>query len=70
MTWQGTNYNLIEVAARPGFMVKFGPKFNVICRIGALGVQSAKQQDSEAGVTRFGLDFDSNNLMLGFVFNL
>ena len=69
-TWQGTNYNLIEVAARPGFLVKFTPKFNVICRVGALGLQRAKQQDSEAGVTRFGLDMDTNNLMLGFVFNL
>ena len=69
-TWQGTNYNLIEVAARPGFLVKFTPKFNIICRVGALGFQSAKQQDSEAGITRFGLDFDSSNLILGFIYNL
>ena len=58
------------MAARPGFLVKFTPKFNIICRVGALGLQSAKQQDSEAGITRFGLDFDSSNLILGFIYNL
>ena len=68
--WQGTNYNLIEVSARPGFLVKFTPRFNVICRIASIGVQSVRQQDSQAGITRFGLDMDSGTLLLGFVMNL
>ena len=68
--WTGTDYNLIEIAARPGFLVKFNDKFSVIGRLGSVGMQSAKRANSTQGITRFGVDMDSNNILLGFVYNL
>jgi hypothetical protein len=62
--------NVIEIGARPGFIVKFDQHFSIIGRLGSLGFTSISNPDVQGGTTRFGLDVDSNNLSLGFLYYL
>lgn len=69
--WQtGGEYTLIEFGAKPGFKIKFDNHFNIIGRLGSLGVQSLSQKDVENSITRVGFDMESANILLGFVYVL
>ncbi len=71
--WQDNGkYNLLEIAARPGFRLKFdGGRFSIVGRLGSLGYQSLKLAGrTDQKISRFGLDMDTNNLMLGFCISL
>lgn len=71
-TWSsnGNEYTVFELAAHPGFLLKISDKFSLIGHLGAAGFSTAKRKDSEFGMTRFGVDFDTNNMLFGFVINL
>lgn len=70
--WQdGGKYNLLEFCARPGFRLKFdGGRFSIVGRLGSLGYQSLSQANTTTKLNRFGLDVDTNNIMLGFCISL
>lgn len=69
--WQtGGEYTLIEFGAKPGFKIKFDNHFNIVGRLGSLGVQNLSQKDVENSITRVGFDVESANILLGFVFVL
>lgn len=72
--WQDNGkYSLMEFCARPGFRIKFdGGRFSVVGRLGSLGYQLLKQTDTNQvnSISRFGLDVDTNNIMLGFCISL
>lgn len=61
-----TKVNVIEVAVRPGLKLKLSDNFSAIAKLGSLGYISAKEDESDSKLTRFGLDFDSYNILLGF----
>ena len=71
-TWSanGNQYTVMELAAHPGFKVKLSDQFSIMGHLGAAGLSSLKRKDSEMGMTRFGLDLDTSNILLGFVVNL
>lgn len=70
--WQdGGKYNLLEFCARPGFRLKFdGGRFSIVGRLGSLGYQTLSQANTTTKLNRFGLDVDTNNIMLGFCISL
>lgn len=73
--WADNNHlSMFDLGARPGFMLKFdGGHFAVIGHLGNLGLQTLTnrdQQGSTTSITRFGLDVDTNNLSLGFIYML
>lgn len=70
--WQdGGKYNLLEFCARPGFRLKFdGGRFSIVGRLGSLGYQTLSQANTTTKINRFGLDVDTNNIMLGFCISL
>ena len=73
----GPTYTMTEVGARPGFMVKFDSNFSIVAHLGNLGIQNIKGETVNAdnskstmSVSRMGLDVDSNNIFLGFIYSL
>lgn len=74
---QGPTYGLLEIGARPGFLVKFDGHFSIMAHIGTAGFQNLTQTQINADnskstttVSRIGLDVDSANIMLGFIYSL
>lgn len=63
-------FNAFELGLRPGVSLKIGSKLEAICKLGAVGFISAKEKESDLKITRFGVDVDSYNLLLGFNFHL
>lgn len=59
---------MLEVCVRPGVAVSLSDNFKIVAKFGSLGFQSLKIKDVDPKITRFGLDFDSNNLLLGAVY--
>ena len=55
-----------ELGVRPGISLMVSEKLELLCKLGALGFITAKEKESDAKITRFGLDVSSYNLMLGF----
>lgn len=73
----GNKYGLFEFGARPGFLVKFDGHFSIMAHVGSLGYQNvsttrinADNSKTTSTIGRFGLDVDSANIMLGFVYSL
>lgn len=73
----GPTYSMTEVGARPGFLVKFDSNFSIIAHLGNLGIQNIKGETinpdnskTTTSISRFGLDVDSNNIFLGFIYTL
>lgn len=72
-TWQdGQKFHLLEIAARPGFRLKFdGGRFSIVGRLGSLGYQNLRLAGrTDQKISRLGLDMDTNNIMLGFCISL
>ena len=74
---EGPKYGLLEIGARPGFLVKFDGHFSIMAHIGSLGYQNISNtrinpdnSRTTSNIGRFGLDVDSANIMLGFIFSL
>ena len=69
---QGTKYNMLEVGARPGFRLKFDSgRFAIVGRLGTFGYQNLTQAGTaNTGISRFGFDLDTNNVLLGFCISL
>lgn len=63
-------FTVLEFAARPGFRVKLSDQISFVGHVGALGLSTLKQSDSDRSLTRFGLDVSSSNILFGFQFNL
>jgi opacity protein-like surface antigen len=57
--------NSFEIAVKPGLDVKLTEKLKLVAKFGFLGYQQMKVKDTDAKVTRFGLDVDSSNLLFG-----
>ena len=73
----GPKYGLIEFGARPGFLVKFDGHFSIMAHVGSFGYQNisttrvnADNSRTTSTIGRFGLDVDSANIMLGFIYSL
>ena len=68
----GTNINMLEMGARPGFRLKFDSgRFAIVGRMGTLGYQKLTQAGTaNTGISRFGFDLDTNNILLGFCISL
>lgn len=73
----GPSYGLLEFGARPGFLVKFDGHFSIMAHVGSLGYQgltsttvNPDNSKTTSTINRFGLDVDSYNIMLGFVYSL
>lgn len=76
-TWTaGPNVGMLEIGVRPGFLVKFDGHFSIMAHIGNFGYQSIAttvtngNTKSTSSIGRFGLDVDSANIMLGFIYSL
>lgn len=74
---EGPKYGLLEFGARPGFLVKFDGHFSIMAHIGSLGYQNISttrinpdNSRTTSTIGRFGLDVDSANIMLGFIYSL
>ena len=74
---EGPKYGLLEIGARPGFLVKFDGHFSIMAHIGSLGYQNISttrinpdNSRTTSTIGRFGLDVDSANIMLGFIYSL
>lgn len=74
----GPNIGMLEIGIRPGFLVKFDGHFSIMAHIGSFGYQNiattttnpANNAKTTATIGRFGLDVDSYNIMLGFIYSL
>lgn len=64
-----TTLNAFEVGIRPGISLQVSDKVDVVCKMGALGYVKAKEKESKMSISRFGLDFDTYNLLLGVNFH-
>lgn len=63
-----TTLNAFEVGVRPGIAIQLSDKLDIVCKMGALGYISAKEKESDVTISRFGLDFDTYNLLMGVNF--
>ena len=68
-TGNESKLDLLEIAIRPGVSFQVNEKINLLAKIGSLGYMQAKEKESDAKITRFGLDCDSYNILLGMTFN-
>jgi len=64
-----TTINAFELGVRPGIAVKLSDAIELNCKMGALGYMSAKEKESDLKINRFGLSFDSYNLLFGVNFH-
>ena len=58
-----------EIGIRPGFQYTFNKRVTLFGKLGNLGYQSITVKDA-VKVNRFGIDFDSGNIIFGFTYNL
>jgi hypothetical protein len=61
--------DVIEIAVRPGVSYRFNESLSAIAKLGSLGYMNAKEKESDLKITRFGLDCDTYNIMLGLNFH-
>lgn len=64
-----TKINAFELGIRPSVSISLSDKLDVVGKIGTLGFLSAKESESDVSLTRFGLDVDSYNVLVGFNFH-
>lgn len=62
------NVNAFELGVRPGIALKVSDSFELQCKLGALGYMSAKEKESDVTISRFGLNFDTYNLLFGVAY--
>jgi len=60
-----TNYLSMELCLRPGVSFAISDSVKLLAKIGSAGFQHFRNTDGDIKLTRFGLDLDGNNLMLG-----
>ncbi len=60
--------DVLEIALRPGISYQLSDKISALAKLGSFGYMEAKEKDSDMKITRFGLDADTYNLMLGINF--
>ena len=58
----------LEIAIRPGVSFQLSDRINALAKLGSLGYMEAKEKESDQKITRFGLDADTYNLLLGINF--
>ena len=63
------SFNAFELGVRPGVAFHVSEKLDLLCKLGALGFMSAKEKESDISISRFGVNADTYNLMLGINFN-
>lgn len=61
--------DVLEIALRPGISYQLNSSISAMAKLGSLGYMSGKEKDSDQKITRFGLDADTYNLMLGLNFH-
>lgn len=64
-----TKINAFEIGVRPGIAINVNEKLDIVCKMGALGYVKAKEKESDVSISRFGLDFDTYNLLMGVNFH-
>lgn len=74
-SWQeveDSKFNILEIGGRPGFRLKFdNGRFAIVGHLGTLGFQRISLASSaNTGVSRFGFDLDTYNILLGFCISL
>lgn len=58
----------MEICVRPGISFAISSRVKLLAKMGSVGIQNLKMKDSDFKVTRFGLDLDGNNMLLGAAF--
>ena len=61
--------NAFELGVRPGIAFKVSEKLDLLCKMGAFGYMSAKEKESDASISRFGIACDTYNLLFGVNFH-
>lgn len=56
-----------ELSCKPGIAYNIGKSVKLFAKIGSVGYQHLSMKDSDFSVSRFGLDVDGNNMLLGAV---
>lgn len=57
--------NAFDIGIRPGLTYNLAGNFNLICKLGNVGYMSAKEKEVDTSISRFGVSFDSYNLLFG-----
>ncbi len=68
MNKSSTNYFSLEFCLRPGVSFAISDSVKLLAKMGSLGFQHLRDKDGGFKLTRFGLDIDGNNMMLGAVY--
>ena len=63
-----TKIDALEIALRPGISFQLSDRISALAKLGSFGYMEAKEKESDMKITRFGLDADTYNLMLGINF--
>ena len=61
--------NAFELGLRPGVAVQVTDKLELLCKLGAISYMSAKEKESDMKISRFGVNADTYNLLLGVSFH-
>ena len=64
-----SNFTAVEIAARPGFSYNIDSNVSIVGHLGSIGFQSLSIPDTDAKITRLGMDLDSNNILIGFEYH-
>ena len=65
-----TKIDAVEIAIRPGVAFNLTDNISLLAKLGSLGWMQAKEKDTDMKITRFGLDCDTYNVLLGVNFKL
>ncbi|RRD02721.1 outer membrane beta-barrel protein [Prevotella sp. OH937_COT-195] len=57
----------IEFGVKPGVALNVSKNVKLLAKIGSLGYQHLSVKDNDISISRFGLDVDGNNMLLGAV---
>jgi hypothetical protein len=63
-----TNYTSLEICLRPGVSFAISDSVKLLAKMGSLGFQYLSGAEGSIKLTRFGLDLDGNNMMLGAIY--
>lgn len=62
-------FSAFGLFGKPGLAFKFDKHFSIVCHLGSVGVQSGEMSTSTTSLTRFGIDLDTSNMLLGFEYH-
>lgn len=64
-----TKMELIDISVRPGISYQLNDCLSAVAKLGQLGYMTGKEKESDMKISRFGLELDSYNILLGLNFH-